>query len=29
MRAIAQSLDDAEIAALAAYYAARGSEATK
>jgi cytochrome c553 len=29
MRAIAQGLDDAEIAALAAYYAARGSEATK
>jgi cytochrome c553 len=29
MRAIAMGLDDAEIAALAAYYAARGSEATK
>lgn len=29
MRAIAQGLDDAEIAALAAYYAARGSDATK
>lgn len=29
MRAIAQGLDDAEIKALAAYYAARGSEATK
>jgi cytochrome c553 len=29
MRAIAQGLNDAEIAALAAYYAARGSEATK
>ena len=29
MRAIAQGLDDAEIAAVAAYYAARGSEATK
>jgi len=29
MRAIAQALDDGEIAALAAYYAARGSEATK
>lgn len=29
MRAIARGLDDAEIAALAAYYAARGSDATK
>jgi cytochrome c553 len=29
MRAIAQGLDDAEIAALAAYYAARGSDAAK
>jgi cytochrome c553 len=29
MRAIAQGLDDAAIAALAAYYAARGSDATK
>lgn len=29
MRAIAQGLDDAQIAALAAYYAARGSDATK
>jgi cytochrome c553 len=29
MRAIAMGLDDAEIAALAAYYAARGSDATK
>jgi cytochrome c553 len=29
MRAIAQGLDDAEIKALAAYYAARGSDATK
>jgi cytochrome c553 len=29
MRAIAQGLDDAEIAALAAYYAARGSDASK
>jgi cytochrome c553 len=29
MRAIAQGLDDAEIASLAAYYAARGSDAAK
>lgn len=29
MRAIAMGLDDAEIAALAAYYAARGSDARK
>lgn len=29
MRAIALGLDDAEIAALAAYYAARGSDASK